>query len=87
MNFIRFCLDCYDCKQDEKESLLKELSELGFKIDDYGSITFVEYKGEKLNAIVNHDSFTGKVYIAIFDDPNKTLLKIPQERINAIFSL
>lgn len=87
MNTIKFCLDCYNWKQDDKDTMIKTLAELGFKIDDYGSIIFAEYKGEKLNAIVNHESFTGKLYIAIFDDPNETLLKIPQERISAIYCL
>ena len=86
---ISFCLSGYDWSQKEKDDMITSLKELGFAIDDYGSCIFAKCFDFQINATVISEIYTGELNIHIFKgkEPEHTLLKIPQKRISAIYSL
>ena len=87
---INFQLEVNSKTNDGKYyAIQKDLKELGFKVEDYGSIAFCKVLNSLWSAIIMKEPFTRDMILVIFEraNPENTIYKINLEYLGAIYDL
>lgn len=71
------------------EAILNDLRNLGFKVDDYGSLAFCKINNPLWTSIIFKDPFTRDNYLIISEiaNPKNTIYRINLKNLGAIYEL
>lgn len=85
---IGFRLEWNEDSEQVCRTLISELIEVGFKIDEYACTVFCEYEGDKYSSILTR-SAGGDLYISIFEQehPAETVMRISMDHIATVYNI